>query len=357
MGADALKFAHEKSSEVVPHPMLTAHLPTHPPLENFALSHSDLMKLKVPQQEVFVDPFLVRGGLIMVYAKRGVGKTWFAMELARALAKGIPFFAWQVPETRRVLYIDGEMSLPDLKSRLRFLIGKSPCEELTVIPSELLGKDHLSLNINLVATQKYIDEFLAKYPQDVVIFDNLSSLCYGRDENSNSELDELLMWFRSLRHRGIAVIIIHHAGKSNEQRGASRLEDILDTSIKLTEQPGLSEGTSFKIEFTKTRGLKPKPYELTVTLNDTGEGLEWEFSNKKPLPVKIAILMHIHAGKTNTQAKLVGVMGKDKGYVSKMVSKLKVEGLLANTKELSLTPKGEKEVQLYPSALIEEYVP
>lgn len=49
----------------------------------------------------------------------------------------------------------------------------------------------------------------------------------GYDENDNSHLDRYLAWLREIRHRGITVLIVHHAGKGGDQRGASRREDIL----------------------------------------------------------------------------------------------------------------------------------
>ena len=45
----------------------------------------------------------------MVYAKRGVGKTHFALGVAYAVAAGAKFLSWQAETPRKVLYIDGEM--------------------------------------------------------------------------------------------------------------------------------------------------------------------------------------------------------------------------------------------------------
>ena len=318
----------------------------HPPLEKFVVSIDDLVAMDIPEPEMIIDPFLARGSLAMVYAKRGVGKTWFMLELSLSLARGSSLFHWKVPAPQKVLYVDGEMSLSELKHRLIRLTKDGVPTGLHILPSESLSKASQTLNIDAASDQARINLMLEKFQPDVLILDNLSSLCAGRDENSNSEVDSILQWLRYLRHQGIAVIVVHHAGKNNDQRGASRLEDILDTSIRLTEQSGISDGASFKIEFTKTRGPKPKPYTLVVSLEDTGEGLEWEFSKTKPIPNRYLILRLINDGKANYQKDLVVLMNRDKGQISREVKKLKDAGLLKNQKTLCLSSKGEKELQL-----------
>lgn len=75
-----------------------------------------------------------------------------------------------------------------------------------------------------------IDAMLDDVDAEMIIFDNLSSLRSGVDENDNSALDAFLQWLLALRHKGYAILLIHHAGKGGDQRGASRLEDFLDTS-------------------------------------------------------------------------------------------------------------------------------
>jgi hypothetical protein len=41
-----------------------------------------------------------------------------------------------------------------------------------------------------------------------------------------------------LQHRGIGVLLVHRSGKSGEQRGTSRREDVLDTVIGLRRPEG-----------------------------------------------------------------------------------------------------------------------
>ena len=62
----------------------------------------------------------------MVHAWRGVGKTYFALGAAYAVASGGAFLKWRAERPRKVLYVDGEMPGAAIKERLAAIIA-SPC--------------------------------------------------------------------------------------------------------------------------------------------------------------------------------------------------------------------------------------
>jgi hypothetical protein len=74
------------------------------------LGSDDLMALKIPERELLLDPILPTKGLMMIHAKRGGSKTFLLLR-------------WSAPKARRVLYVDGEMSLVDLQKRVAALIA------------------------------------------------------------------------------------------------------------------------------------------------------------------------------------------------------------------------------------------
>ena len=51
----------------------------------------------------------------MIYAPRGVGKSWLCMAMAVAIAEGRKtFLGWPINSQQNVLYIDREMAKVDL---------------------------------------------------------------------------------------------------------------------------------------------------------------------------------------------------------------------------------------------------
>lgn len=308
------------------------------PLRPLVVSASELSVLSVPPRETVVESWLLLPSLILIWALRGLGKTWLALELARAIATGEKFLAWAVPKARRVLYVDGEMPLTDLKERLAQLCATPPAL-LDFLPSEMLFRDGQPLNLNSALHQARIIELLdtlageGRAPE-VVIFDNLSSLAGGTDENSNSEIESLLRFLIGLRHRGLAVILIHHAKKGGEdQRGASRREDLLDTSVKLAppDADGLPhEGARFVVTFTKTRGPRPKPDVLDVALDTGPDGrVAWTITNTTPEPAKwIRTLKAVADHPGETQAQIADRLGVSGSAVSQQLAKAREKELL-----------------------------
>ena len=90
----------------------------HPVLK--VLSLEEILTIEVPERTFLLEPWLPSQGLAMIYAERGVGKTWFALGGALAVASGKKFMVWNAPHPRGVLYIDGEMPLAMLKERIKF---------------------------------------------------------------------------------------------------------------------------------------------------------------------------------------------------------------------------------------------
>jgi DNA-binding CsgD family transcriptional regulator len=109
----------------------------------------------------------------------------------------------------------------------------------------------------------------------LIILDNLSSLCSTEhSENDAESWSTMQPWLLKLRRQGKAVLLVHHTGKPNDkgrtkQRGTSKREDILNTSILLERRPGMGN-TTFTWEFTKSRGFVPEA-SFTVDIGNGGQ--------------------------------------------------------------------------------------
>ena len=187
----------------------------------------------------------------------------------------------------------------------------------------------------------------------LIIFDNLSALRAGVDENDNAALDGLLRWFLQLRHRGYSILLIHHAGKGGDQRGASRLEDFLDTTIKLDRLIDQQEstGASFNLAFTKTRGPGFKPAELRLTLTEDEDGtLRWRYAEAQRREASDGTLKAIHYGpkkdmksRFQTQQDIADALKVQKSTISKHLKSLRKRGLVgASTSPIAITEQGIK---------------
>ena len=231
--------------------------------------------------EYVLSPVFPVQGLIMVYAKRGRGKTYIMLETAYSIACGKSCFGWDCETPRRLLYVDGEMPANAVQERLRKIYkghsGKLPEPGyLNIITSDL--QDGRTPNIATGEGQRMIEEHLQE--GFTVFLDNLSALCRSGKENESDSWNPVQEWLLQLRKHMITVVLLHHAGKGGDQRGTSAHEDALDTVISLREPHDYSaaEGLRIEVHFTKLRhspgGPATFPFEVKLE-DDTRGGVIW----------------------------------------------------------------------------------
>src|SRR3984957_8949192 len=92
------------------------------------LDAAQLLSMTFPPRNLMMSPWLPEKGLTMLYAPRGVGKTWVALGIAHAIASGGQFLRWSAKSPRRVLYIDGEMPMSLLKERYAMGVASAMTE-------------------------------------------------------------------------------------------------------------------------------------------------------------------------------------------------------------------------------------
>ena len=225
------------------------------------ITAAELYHKELPPKEIYLTPWLTEGASVMISAGTGVGKTWFANEIAKALTTGSSAFnnRWNAPMARKVLYIDGEMGERGLQERVQALDVEN--ENLIYYYRERQSENEAAMNI---ADSNFTEKVLAtvdSYKVDVVIIDNVFTL-YQTGKSSNDAESWVIMqdFLLKLRDRGKAVILIDHNSKNQENQsplGTSVKEFVLYNTIILKRPNGYreEEGAKFEVHFRKHRGL------------------------------------------------------------------------------------------------------
>jgi putative DNA primase/helicase len=260
-----------------------------------SIGFDDFLAIDLPPREMLLDPILPERSLAMLYAPRGVGKTLLALSMGLAVASGSPLLRWQAPRQRRVLYVDGEMPLVSLQERLRSISNGLGA----VIPNNgfrVLAADNTEngLSIGSEMGQRALSPVLSDV--DLVIIDNLSTLCTNGSESASDAWVPMQNWLLKLRRQGIAVLLVHHAGTNGRQRGTSRREDALDTVIALRRPEDYSpeQGARFEVHFEKLRnrvdgdGALPFEAKLEAISADETTGVRWVHCDLRPPVLKQA---------------------------------------------------------------------
>ena len=229
----------------------------------------ELLALDIPPRGMILAPIIPEKGLAMLYAERGVGKTQLACGISCAVATG----KWEATRALKVLHIDGEMAGSELRERFaRQMAGSAVNPEpgmLKILPADLI--DGGIGNLASPQVQAELDPWLEG--SDLLILDNLSSLTAVIRDNDAESWNPIQEWLLRLRRRGTSVLFVHHAGKGGAQRGTSRREDVLDTSICLRRPSdyAMTEGARFEVHLEKARGIhgeSARPFEAKLEVHN-----------------------------------------------------------------------------------------
>lgn len=232
---------------------------------------NDFLNTKFPPRKMLISPILPEKGLLMLYAAKGIGKTWISTEMAYTVSGGSSMFGdkWKCEKPKKVLYVDGEMPASTLQKRFKSVVDNRSSEYYpTNEHLKILCSDTYEYGIPDLSTRKG-QEFIEESLEDIklLILDNISSLCNSGNENDSESWMPMQNWLLSLKRRGISVVFISHAGKSGNQRGNSKKEDLLDTvvSLKRPKDYQTGEGARFEVHYEKTRGFygqEATPFEV-----------------------------------------------------------------------------------------------
>jgi putative DNA primase/helicase len=267
----------QKSVPYTPDPDISAVI------ETAGIGIADLISMQLKEKPLILNPWLREGDIALIAADRGVGKTWLGLSIAMAVTHGLKIGKWETENHVGCVYIDGEMAGYQLQARFIELLKSGLSEKA---PFELFSADLMrrksqpAPNLGDRKWREGFQDYLRKHEKfKVVILDNLVSLTPGIDENPRMEWDPLNQWLLSLRSLGVAVIMIHHTGKSGDQRGTSAREDNIDISIVLTHPRGYQaeDGARFNVNFTKNRNFFGEDAETCcLHLKKTPHGSIWK---------------------------------------------------------------------------------
>lgn len=291
-----------------------------------SLDMGEFLSMSIPERGLLLSPVLPVQGIGILYAPRGIGKTFVALSVAVAVASGGAVFDWRAPTPKRTLYVDGEMPATAMQSRLAALITgmavpPHALKNLTLITPDLqpCPMPDLSTMSGQLALEPYLKDV------DMVVLDNIATLCRTGKENEAQSWQVMQSWLLDLRRRGITVLLIHHAGKSGDQRGTSAREDIMDTVISLRRprEYSMAEGARFEVHLTKARsvlGDDAKPFEANLVTE--GNALHWQIKGLEDVELE-ELKRLLNEGYSIRDC--AEEMGKSKGAIQRLKRKLEGE--------------------------------
>jgi putative DNA primase/helicase len=306
------------------------------------LGLKDFLSLEIKPQPYILKPILKPGSQAMIFSKRGLGKTMLATSIAVAVTHNVPIGRW-IPECPvGVLYVDAEMSTEEFQKRMQSLTRGLPDP---VAPLEILSSEWFERlgfprpNLTDANWRNAIYSYLSEGKYKLLILDCHTALTPGLDESSQKETSAISWWLVSIRFLGVSTILLHHAGKSGDQRGSTGREDFLDVIIQLLPPKGYhqEDGCNVDVILTKTRsiwGADASPFNFKIV--PVGDGLTWATKEKDASKKDIIIAM---LGQKIPAADIASSLEVNRAYVYKVKNDAIQDGYLA--KKGGFTTDGE----------------
>ena len=272
------------------------------PEQNLTDSSNDTVvnssKKKLDAINYLMRPIIDKGGLCLLHAPAGLGKSSFSYSLCASIVsinnKFISGKWWTVPkgkdvpdgkdDLRKVLYLDFESGKERSDRRKKTLAEpyfpkdssrRKKCDDNFII-KDLLGNDIKFLELanhqrilNLLKDAK--KQGVKDQPVDLIVFDTLTKLVGTEHSETWNMLEPLI---NKIRDSGTAVLIITHSTADGKSRGFACKDDSLTAKIKLSRENG------------KAANLEDPILVEIEKATDTSVGIDFEpfhvqFLNKK----------------------------------------------------------------------------
>jgi len=181
-------------------------------------------------------PWIIKGvlpdaDLGVIFGPSGSGKTFFIIDMALAIAQGIPWRGRKVKQ-RRVLYLAAE-GAGGVAVRLRAYaeashldVNATPLGVLPAVPNFLIEGD----------VAEVVQAISAAGGADLIVVDTLAQVTPGANENAGEDMGLALRHARRIKEAsGAMVLLVHHSGKdaSKGARGWSGLKAAADVEIEI----------------------------------------------------------------------------------------------------------------------------
>lgn len=197
------------------------------PQEFIISSESDILNRRSPKW--LVEDLIQENTICLFAAPGGLGKSFMALAIARAMASGGPFHGKKVQKGKTLYVIaEGAAAFGD---RVR---AWDHAHGILQVPGDAITYVEQGVNLKDASAVARLADMVREGDYSLVILDTLSQLAYFDNENNNAEVALTFRAIKSIRdaREGTSVLVIDHTpAGGGKARGATAKRDNSDTVI------------------------------------------------------------------------------------------------------------------------------
>ena len=292
------------------------------------------ISLNPDDDEYLVEDVLPSQGVGFLYGPSGLGKTFVALDVGLAIARGIPFANKFDTEQGAAVFIALEAPsgvtkrIATYKREHRVNGGSF---HLLKYALEICDQDSVA---GLIRRLKALETHIAAKVR-LVIFDTLSKAMPGRDENATKDMSLAIRHMEAIqRATGGCIVAIHHPGKDQDRgmRGHSNVAAGADFILRVKgEKNGLSE-----LWIEKLKDGEDNKHIATYRLETRHLGT----TTKKGRDITSAVIAWVEGERAKRHVKLTA---KQQAILDNL-DQLIIEGRFEITNEADGIPGGKQAV-------------
>ena len=174
-----------------------------------ALTHASHLPLNL-NSPYLIKNWIAPGTLAVLYGPPNVGKSFLALNLAHAIATGLP---WAGERTTKSICIYAALEGAQSFARRIHAIGDGSIWVIS-LPMTFASRN----SIDTMALIHAVGTLQPRHgPPGLIVIDTLARAMVGADENSGLDMGILIHQMDQIRKvTGAAVLLVHHSGKNRE---------------------------------------------------------------------------------------------------------------------------------------------
>jgi RecA/RadA recombinase len=234
-GLRAYAEAEAQAQVSLPPTPLQAHLPKAPAMFGALRVYSIDDALTAPPRRYLLKGILGAGEMSVLYGEPSSGKTFLALHIAYAMARGRSVFGRKVV-AGAVMYcsMEGSAGIDKRLSATLKEFGRADAFFYTSQPINLLADNSVVRDVIDAANSNGVK---------FIVFDTLARAMSGGNENASDDMSRMIGVVDEIKDKTDAhVMFVHHTGKDTSRgaRGHSSLKAAADTELEIRR---LEDGT------------------------------------------------------------------------------------------------------------------